>query len=62
MADLETARNTPEGLQFYASLLEYMNSPEFKPAISVSTESLKNLFVAGVQKEGIKVLDNISYD
>lgn len=62
MADLETARNTPEGLQFYASLLEYMNSPEFKPAASVSTESLKNLFVAGVQKEGIKVLDNISYD
>lgn len=62
MADLETARNTPEGLQFYASLLEYMNSPEFKPATSVSTESLKNLFVAGVQKEGIKVLDNISYD
>ena len=62
MADLETARNTPEGLQFYASLLEYMNSPEFKPAMSVSTESLKNLFVAGVQKEGIKVLDNISYD
>lgn len=62
MADLETARNTPEGLQFYASLLEYMNSPEFKPVTSVSTESLKNLFVAGVQKEGIKVLNNISYD
>lgn len=62
MADLETARNTPEGLQFYASLLKYMNSPEFKPATSVSTESFKNLFVAGAQKEGIKVLNNISYD
>lgn len=62
MADLEAARNTPEGLQFYASLLEYMNSPEFKPVTSVSTESFKNLFVAGAQKEGIKVLNNISYD
>lgn len=62
MADLEAARNTPEGLQFYASLLEYMNSPEFKPTTSVSAESFEKLFVAGTQKEGIKVLNNISYD
>lgn len=62
MADLEAARNTPEGLQFYTSLLEYMNSSEFKPATSVSVEALKNLFIGGGEKEKIKVLNNISYD
>ena len=62
MADLEAVRNMPEGLQFYAGLLEYMNSPEFNPATSVSVEAFKNLFATEVQKEGIKVLDNISYD
>lgn len=62
MADLEAVRNTPEGLQFYAGLLEYMNSPEFNPATSVSVEAFKNLFATEAQKEGIKVLLNISYD
>lgn len=62
MADLESVRDTPEGLQFYASLLEYMNTPEFKPTTSLSAESLKNLFVADTQKEEIKILNNISYD
>ena len=62
MADLEAARNTPEGLQFYASLLEYMNSSGFKPATSVSAEAFKNLFIGGGKREKIKVLNNISYD
>lgn len=62
MADLEAACNTPEGLQFYASLLEYMNSPEFKPVTSVPVEAFKNLFIGGEKKEKIKVLNNISYD
>ena len=62
MVDLEAARNTPEGLQFYASLLEYMNSSEFKPATSVSAKAFKNLFIGGGRKEKIKVLNNISYD
>ncbi|MDD3036934.1 sugar-binding domain-containing protein [Bacteroides sp.] len=62
MADPEAVRNTPEGSQFYASLLEYMNSPNFKPTTSVSVESFKNLFIEGTQSEGIKVLNNISYD
>lgn len=62
MADLDAASDTPEGLQFYASLLEYMNSSDFSPSASLSTDSFKNLFVAGVGKERIKVLDNISYE
>lgn len=62
MADLNAARNTPEGLQFYASLLEYMNSLEFKPSTLLSAESLRNLFEAGAQKEEIKILNNISYE
>lgn len=62
MADLEAVRDTPEGKQFYASILSYMNSADFKPSTSVSADSLKNLFVEGAQKEGIKVLENISYE
>lgn len=62
MADLEAARNTPEGLQFYASLLDYMHSSNFNPVTSVAMEALKNLFVAGNEKEEIQILNNISYD
>lgn len=62
MADLEAVRNYPEGLQFYASLLEYMNSSKFNPSTSVSVASLRKLFEENNQKEGIKVLDNISYE
>lgn len=62
MADLEAVRDTPEGKQFYASILDYMNSADFKPSTSVSADSLKNLFVEGAQKEGIRVLENISYE
>lgn len=62
MADLEAVRDTPEGKQFYASILDYMNSADFKPFTSVSADSLKNLFVEGAQKEGIRVLENISYE
>lgn len=62
MADLEVVCDVPEGRQFYASILEYMNTPDFKPSVSISADSFKNLFVEGAQKEGIKVLDNISYE
>ena len=62
MSDLDAVRNTPEGLQFYAGLLEYMNSSDFKPSTSLSAESFKNLFETGTQKDGIKVLENISYE
>lgn len=62
MSDLDAVRDTPEGLQFYAGLLEYMNSSDFKPSTSLSTESFKNLFETGTQKDGIKVLENISYE
>lgn len=62
MADLEVVCDVPEGRQFYASILKYMNTPDFKPSVSISADSFKNLFVEGAQKEGIKVLDNISYE
>lgn len=62
MADLEAVRNTPEGLQFYASLLDYIQSSDFNPTFSVATKDLKTLFVADSQKGQIKVLNNISYD
>ena len=62
MSDLDAVRDTPEGLQFYAGLLEYMNSSDFKPSTSLSARSFKNLFETGTQKDGIKVLENISYE
>ena len=39
-----------------------MKWTDFKPSTSLSVESFKNLFETGVRKEGIKVLDNISYE
>lgn len=62
MANLEAARLTPEGLQFYAGLLDYMRSSEFNPATSISAEAFKDLFVSGSRKDEIKVLNNISYE
>jgi hypothetical protein len=49
-------------LEFPGRPLAYMNSSDFKPSTSLSVESFKNLFETGVRKEGIKVLDNISYE
>lgn len=62
MADLEAARNTPEGVQFYASLLEYMHSPAFRPQFSLSAEALRCLFSVRTSAGEIKRLYNISYD
>ena len=62
MADLDAVCETSEGQQFYSSLLQYMNSSAFKPSVSISAESLKRLLVENVQKEGIEILNNISYE
>ncbi len=61
MADLQSILDKPEGVQFYASLLEYMNSPAFNPSTSVTRKELEQLFVAGSQRTEIKTLNNISY-
>lgn len=62
MADLEVARNTPEGFQLYASILDYMNSADFNPDRTFSVDVLKNLFFGEKAGSDMKVLENISYN
>ena len=61
MADLEAAKNTPEGFQLYASILDYMNSADFNPERTFTANVLKNLFYGVKSDNHIKVLENISY-
>ena len=62
MADLELARNTPEGFQLYASILDYMNSADFNPDRTFTADALRNLFHGEKAGSDIKVLENISYN
>ena len=62
MADLEAARNTPEGFQFYASILGYMNSVDFNPEKTFTTDALRALFNGDKKDSSVKVLENISYN
>ena len=39
-SDLEAASATPEGKAFYASVLAYMNSPQFAPAFRIGADEL----------------------
>ena len=60
MADLDRAADYPEGRQFYASVLSYMNSSDFKPATHISVADLNKLFTTPVKEGQIGALDNIS--
>lgn len=60
MADLERAAELPEGRQFYASVLAYMNSADFRPDTHISAADLRRLFTTPVQEGRIGGLDNIS--
>lgn len=63
MADLEKAASTPEGKQFYISLLEYMTSTKFNPETVITIDFLKGILQTNFsQKNEIKELNNISYD
>ena len=48
-SDLQKAGAWPEGQQFHAALLDYMHSPEFRPATALTPEQLQALFNAPVQ-------------
>lgn len=62
MANLEAVMDKPEVRQFYKSLLRYMQSTTFAPAVSVSPEALQNLLHGKAETEAIEKLDNISYE
>lgn len=60
MADLDRASAYPEGRQFYASVLDYMNSSDFRPATHITADDLRRLLTTPVQEGHIGGLDNIS--
>lgn len=60
MADLDKASQYPEGRQFYASVLSYMNSSDFRPATKITSDELHKLFTTPVSEGKIGKLDNIS--
>ncbi len=60
MADLDRASAYPEGRQFYASVLDYMNSSDFHPTTHITADDLRRLFTTPVQEGHIGGLDNIS--
>ena len=43
-SDLESTLEYPEGRQFYKAILDYMRSDDFRPSVSLDTESLTGLF------------------
>ena len=43
-SDLESTLEYPEGRQFYKAVLDYMRSDDFRPSVSLDTESLTVLF------------------
>lgn len=60
MSDLNKAAEYPEGRQFFASVLKYMNSNNFRPAVSLSPEALSNLMTGNVEEIELEELNNIS--
>lgn len=62
MADLEEAKHTPEGLQLYAGILDYMHTSDFRPQLSLSAKALQTLFTEQNNNVKIEVLNNISYE
>lgn len=60
MSDLDRAAEYPEGRQFYASVLSYMNTADFKPDTKISLVELHKLFTTPVMEGHIGALDNIS--
>lgn len=61
MPDLDRAAEYPEGRQFHASVLSYMNNTaDFKPDTKISSAELHKLFTTPVVEGTIGALDNIS--
>lgn len=62
MADLDAVKSTPEGFQFYASILDYMHTAAFQPQFSLSEKSLQSLLWDKIDTSEIEILNNISYE
>jgi len=61
MSDLQSVQDKPEARQFYASMINYMQSPAFTPSSSMTISAVRDLFTQSVQTGKIEILENISY-
>ena len=62
MSDVKAVWDKPEARQFYNSILQYMDSPDFNPSFHLTAEALKELFSSKVESGKIEKLGNISYE
>ena len=60
MSNLERAADYPEGRQFYASVLNYMQSDSFAPTTHLTPDALRRLFTRQVSEAQREELNNIS--
>lgn len=60
MSDLVQASEWPEGKQFFASVLNYMNSSNFRPSSNITLSELNHLLTSPGKQGDIEILDNIS--
>jgi len=58
--DLETIRRYPEGETFRQALLDYMNSADFSPALSITAEQALSLLNGSIKTRNIQGVENIS--
>jgi len=60
MSNLERAADYPEGRQFYASVLSYMQSGSFAPTTHLTPDAMRRLFTRQVNEAQREELNNIS--
>lgn len=60
MSDLRKAAEYPEGRQFFATVLSYMNSSDFAPKTALSVGDFRKLMTTDVDESRLRELNNIS--
>lgn len=60
MCNLDAIKEKPEGKQFYASIINYMASSDFKPKLTLSVNELRTLFNSTIKEKEIIGVKNIT--
>lgn len=62
MADMNHLTAHPESRRFHLSLLEYMQSADFQPTVTLTASELSNLFNKKPEERNVESLRNISFE
>ena len=62
MSDLRETQQYPESRHLLRSILEYMQSEDFKPATTLLPDDFGRFFTEKAQESNVSELRNISYD